>query len=80
MSLKKETALISVSDRNPAPRYSRQPIRPKKPSKIKGSNHAVYSLELWNLSGAIGLRNKQDTPKVTYTLRDSAADQPGCSL
>lgn len=79
-SQKNETALVSVSDRNPTPPTTFRKSRNEKLSKIKGSSHSVYSLELETLSNAIGLRNKQDTPKVAYTLRDSTADQPGCSL
>ena len=39
-------------------------VRTNKSSKIKGSSHSVHSLEPETLSNAIGLRNKQDTPKV----------------
>ena len=80
MSLKSETALVSASNRNPTSPTIFQKSRNGKPSKIKGSSHSIYSLEPETLSDAIGLRNKQDTPKVAYTLRDSTADQPGCSL
>ena len=77
---KNETAMLSVSDRNPESLDTFREFRNEKSSKIKTSSHSVYSLEPENMSNAIGLRNKQDTPTVAYTLRDSTADQPGCSL
>ena len=71
-SLKNETGLSSVSNQNPTSLDSFQRLRTEKPSKIKASSHSVYSLEPENLSNAIGLRKKQDTPKVVYfTLETS---------
>ena len=59
-----ETDLSSVSKKNPASPDIFQCLRTEKPSKFKGCSHSVYSLELENLSNAIGLRKKQDTLKV----------------
>lgn len=73
---KNETALVRVSDRSPASPTTFRRSQNETPSRIKGFNYTVYSLELWNLSNVIELRNKPDTPKVAYTLRDSTADQP----
>ena len=63
--------MVSVSDRNPASLYTGQGLRPEKPNKIKVSSHSVYSFESETLPNVIGLRNKQDTPKVAETLRQN---------
>ena len=77
---KNETDLSSVSKKNPTSLDTFRRFRTEKPSKIKGSRHSVYSLEPENLSYVIGLRKKQDTPKVARILGDNTAEQPGCSL
>ena len=69
---KNETDLSSVSKQNPASLDTFRRFQTGKPSKIKDSIYSVYSLEPENLSYAIGLRKKQDTPKVVYfTLETS---------
>ena len=77
---KSETDLSSVSKKNPASLDIFQCLQTEKPSKTKDSRHSVYSLESENLSYVIGLRKKQDTPKVARILGDNTAEQPGCSL
>ena len=59
------TCQVSLK-KNPASLDTFQCLRAEKPSKFKGFSHSVYSLELENLSNVIGLRKKQDTPKVVY--------------
>ncbi len=69
---KNETDLPSVSKKNPTSLDTFRRFRTEKPSKINASRHSVYSLEPENLSNVIGLRKKQDTPKVVYfTLETS---------
>ena len=63
---KNETDLSSVFKKNPLLLDTFRKFRTEKPSKINGFSHFVYSLELENLSNVIGLRKKQDAPKVVY--------------
>lgn len=74
---KSETDLYSVSKKNPASLDTFQCLRTKKPSKIKVFGHSIYSLESENLSNVIGLRKKQDTPKVVYFTPETS--RPGRS-
>ena len=74
---KSETDLSNISEQNPTSLDTFRSLRTEKSCKIKGFNHSVYSLEPENLSSVIGLRKKQDTPKVVYfTL---ATSRPGRS-
>ena len=74
---KNETDLFRVSEKNPAVLDIFQCLLTEKPSKIRGFSHSVYSLEPENLSYAIGLRKKQDTPKVVYFMPETS--RPGRS-
>ena len=74
---KNETDLSSVSKKNPATLDTFRRFRAEKPSKFKGFSHSVYSLEPENLSNVIGLRKKQDTPKVVYFTLETS--RPGLS-
>ena len=75
---KNETDLSSVSKKNPTALDTFRRFRTEKPSKIKDFSYSVYSLELENLSNVIGLRKKQDTPKVVYFTLETS--RPGRSL
>ena len=75
---KSETGLFSVSKQNPTLLDTFQGLRTEKTSKFKGFRGSVYSLEPENLSNVIGLRKKQDTPKVVYFTLETS--RPGRSL
>ena len=74
---KNETDLSNVSKKNPTTSDTFQCLWTDKPSEFKGFSHSVYSLEPENLSNVIGLRKKQDTPKVVYFTLETS--RPGRS-
>lgn len=69
---KNETDLSSVSKKNPATLDIFQCLQTAKPSKIKEFRGSVQNSKNVESVFVIGLRKKQDTPKVVYfTLETS---------